>query len=61
MFVLDTGTLTHLLHGHQQVVEQVARFAEQVAITDASRIEQLRGRFDAVRELGRLRRGRGCP
>jgi tRNA(fMet)-specific endonuclease VapC len=48
MFVLDTDTLTHLLHGRPQVVERVARFAEQVAITDASRIEQLRGRFDAV-------------
>jgi tRNA(fMet)-specific endonuclease VapC len=48
MFVLDTDTLTHLLHGHPQVVERVARSTEQVAITDASRIEQLRGRFDAV-------------
>ena len=48
MFVLDTDTLTHLLHGHPQVVERVARSAEEVVITVASRIEQLRGRFDAV-------------
>jgi tRNA(fMet)-specific endonuclease VapC len=48
MFVLDTDTLTHLLHGRPQVVERVAQSADQVVITEASRIEQLRGRFDAV-------------
>jgi tRNA(fMet)-specific endonuclease VapC len=48
MFVLDTDTLTHLLHGRPEVVERVAQFADQVVITEASRIEQLRGRFDAV-------------
>jgi tRNA(fMet)-specific endonuclease VapC len=48
MFVLDTDTLTHLLHGHPLVVERVTRLADQVAITDVSRMEQLRGRFDAV-------------
>jgi tRNA(fMet)-specific endonuclease VapC len=48
MFVLDTDTLTHLLHGRPEVAERVAQFADQVVITEASRIEQLRGRFDAV-------------
>lgn len=48
MFVLDTDTLTHLLHGRTRVVERVAQSADRVAITEASRIEQLRGRFDAV-------------
>jgi tRNA(fMet)-specific endonuclease VapC len=48
MFVLDTDTLTHLLRGHQLVVERATRFASQVVLTDVSRMEQLRGRFDAV-------------
>ncbi|MFO0881534.1 MAG: PIN domain-containing protein [Gemmataceae bacterium] len=48
MFVLDTDTLTHLLHGHPQVVERVTRFADEVVIADASRMEVLRGRQDAV-------------
>src|SRR5262245_49710771 len=48
MFVLDTDTFTHFLHGRPQVVERVARFAAEVVLTEVTRIEQLRGRFDAV-------------
>lgn len=48
MFVLDTDTVTHLFHRHPQLVERIAQVADQVAITDVSRMEQLRGRFDAI-------------
>jgi tRNA(fMet)-specific endonuclease VapC len=48
MVVLDTDTLTHLLHGHPRVVERASRFAADLFLTGVSRMEQLRGRFDAV-------------
>ena len=48
MLVLDTDTLTHLLHGHPRVVERAGRFAAEICLTVVSRMEQLRGRFDAV-------------
>jgi predicted nucleic acid-binding protein len=48
MHVLDTDTLTHLLRGHPRVVEQATSRAMDVFVTVATRIEQLRGRFDAV-------------
>jgi tRNA(fMet)-specific endonuclease VapC len=48
MFVLDTDTFTHLVRGHPHVAERAARFAAEVVLTEVTRIEQLRGRFDAV-------------
>ncbi len=48
MFVLDTDTLTHLRHGNPRVVERASRHAAQVFLTEITRIEQLRGRFDTV-------------
>jgi tRNA(fMet)-specific endonuclease VapC len=52
MFVLDTDTLTHLLHSHPRVVERASRFAAELYLTMVSRMEQLRGRFDAVFKAG---------
>ena len=48
MHVLDTDTLTHLIRGHPRVLERASRVAADVFITEVTRIEQLRGRFDAV-------------
>lgn len=48
MHVLDTDTLTHLIRGHPRVVERATPVAADVFVTVATRIEQLRGRFDAV-------------
>lgn len=48
MFVLDTDTLTHLLRGHARVVARRTREPADVALTAVTRIEVLRGRFDAV-------------
>ncbi|HYT92325.1 MAG TPA: type II toxin-antitoxin system VapC family toxin [Gemmataceae bacterium] len=48
MYVLDTDTLTHLIRGHPRVVERATPVAADIFITVATRIEQLRGRFDAV-------------
>ncbi len=46
--VLDTDMLTHLLRGHPRVVERATPVAADIFTTVATRIEQLRGRFDAV-------------
>lgn len=48
MHVLDTDTLTHLIRGHPRVVERTTAVAADIFVTVATRIEQLRGRFDAV-------------
>jgi tRNA(fMet)-specific endonuclease VapC len=48
MFVLDTDTLTHLLHGHPRVVERRSRVTEDVVLTAVTRIEVLQGRFASV-------------
>lgn len=48
MFVLDTDPLTHLLRGHARVVARRSRGTEEVVLTAITRIEVLRGRFDAV-------------
>src|SRR5262245_56318467 len=48
MHVLDTDTLTHLLRGHPRVIERATPVAADVCVTVVTRIEQLRGRFDAV-------------
>jgi tRNA(fMet)-specific endonuclease VapC len=48
MFVLDTDTLTHLLHGHPQVVERRSQVTEEVVLTAVTRIEVLQGRFASV-------------
>ena len=48
MFLLDTNTLTLLLHGHERVSERVSRASQIVALTVISRIEMLQGRFASV-------------
>jgi tRNA(fMet)-specific endonuclease VapC len=48
MFVLDTDTLTHLLHGHPRVVERRSQVTEDVVLTAVTRIEVLQGRFASV-------------
>ena len=48
MHVLDTDTLTHLIRGHPRVVERATPVAADIFVTMVTRIEQLRGRFDAV-------------
>lgn len=48
MFVLDTDTLTLLLHTHARVTERVSRSDSEVVITEISRMEQFQGRFASV-------------
>jgi tRNA(fMet)-specific endonuclease VapC len=48
MHVLDTDMLTHLIRAHPRVVERATPLAADIFTTVATRIEQLRGRFDAV-------------
>ena len=48
MDVLDTDVLTHLVRGHPRVVERATPVAAEISITVVTRLEQLRGRFDAV-------------
>ena len=47
MILLDTDTLSLLMAGQSRVVER-ERQAKDVGITLVSRIEVLRGRFDAL-------------
>ncbi len=51
MFLLDTDTCTHLLLEHPRVVDnatQAVARGEGIGITVVTRIEVLRGRFDAL-------------
>ena len=48
MFVLDTDTLTLLLHGHERVSERVSQAPRPVVLSVVSRFEVLQGRFAAV-------------
>lgn len=48
MRVLDTDTLTLLLHGHERVGRRRAATDEEVAITLITRLEMLRGRIAAL-------------
>lgn len=48
MFLLDTDTLSHLMYGREQVVENVRLAARPVVCSCISRMEILRGRFQAV-------------
>lgn len=48
MIVLDTDTLTFFFRNHPRVVERMQTATEEVAITIASRIETLQGRFDSL-------------
>jgi tRNA(fMet)-specific endonuclease VapC len=48
MFVLDTDTLTLLLHGHQPVSDRVNQASSSVVLTVVTRIEVLQGRFASV-------------
>ncbi len=48
MFVLDTDTLTYLLHGNARVVERRSQVTEDVVLTVVTRIEVLQGRFASV-------------
>lgn len=48
MFLLDTDTLSHLMYGRPQVVERVRDATRDVVSTVVSRIEILRGRFQAI-------------
>ena len=48
MIVLDTDILTLLLHGHKRVTGRRAQTSDEVAITVATRIEILQGRFASV-------------
>jgi len=48
MYILDTDTLTHLIRAHPRVVERTTPVAADVFVTVVTRIEQLRGRFDAI-------------
>jgi tRNA(fMet)-specific endonuclease VapC len=48
MFVLDTDTFTHLLHGHERVTLRRSQVTEEVVLTAVTRIEVLQGRFASV-------------
>ena len=48
MFVLDTDTLTLLLRDNPRVQTRVTECQEEIVLAAATRMEQLRGRFDAV-------------
>lgn len=48
MFILDTDMLSHLMYGRQPVVDRVGQAIRDVVSTAVSRIEILRGRFQAV-------------
>ncbi len=48
MFVLDTDTLTLLLRDNPRVQRRVGECQEEIVLAAATRMEQLRGRFDAV-------------
>lgn len=48
MFVLDTDTFTHLVHGHERVALRRSQVTEDVVLTTATRIEVLQGRFASV-------------
>ena len=48
MFVLDTDTLTLFLRAHPKVVDRMSRASAEVVLTAVTRMEQLRGRFDAI-------------
>ena len=48
MFVLDTDTFTHLVHGHERVILRRSQVTEDVVLTAATRIEVLQGRFASV-------------
>jgi tRNA(fMet)-specific endonuclease VapC len=47
MTLLDTDTLTLLMHGQERIVRRVAE-ADAITITIVTRIEILRGRFDSI-------------
>jgi len=47
MILLDTDTLTLLMHGHERIKRRVAE-CESITITIVTRIEILRGRFDSI-------------
>jgi tRNA(fMet)-specific endonuclease VapC len=48
MFVLDTDTFTHLVHGHERVTLRRSQVTKDVVLTAATRIEVLQGRFASV-------------
>ena len=48
MILLDTDTLSLLMHGHERLVQRVARQTETMAITLVTRIEILQGRFASL-------------
>ncbi len=48
MFILDTDTLSHVMYGRQSVVDRVQEAPRDVVSTVVSRIEMLRGRFQAL-------------
>ena len=48
MILLDTHTLSLLMHGHKRLVQRVARQTESMAITLVTRIEILQGRFASL-------------
>lgn len=50
IYLLDTDTLTHLWQGRRAVLEHLDRLdpSDEVGTTIVTRIEILRGRFDAV-------------
>src|SRR4051794_41971000 len=48
MFVLDTDTFTHLVHGHERVALRRSQVTEEVVLTAVTRIEVLQGRFASV-------------
>lgn len=48
MILLDTDTLSLLVRGHERVWQRLGQRAEEIAITVITRIETLKGRFDAL-------------
>ncbi len=48
MFLLDSDTFTHAFHNRHGIRERIARETEAVALSPITRIESLRGRFEAV-------------
>ena len=47
MILLDTDTLSLLMHGHARVTERVNQ-SDAIIISIVTRIEVLRGRFDSI-------------
>lgn len=48
MFILDTDALSHFMYGRQPMADRIRQASGEVVATIISRIEILRGRFQAI-------------